>query len=511
VLLYPIYALFQSSRLVGRQLRQTARQASPRLKQAEELLQQTIHPERPPTSPTVDTPIFKTLQTLQAFALPIPVDVTGRAIALPPSATPHASLPAAAEGGALAIGQPSSLSPTHAGEVSVTSTGELVNIPAESIPRLIQGVASLIATQTLVLTTTDNAILDILTAEQQHQLRQRITWELAHYWRYRKALEVTQASPSRVLPPPPERANLWPPVQSFWRLMAWIQRGPVAIATNLFQEAAWLSPTSSPEPESKLTVDYQLPGRRLFPSPKAIKQLFAQRSVVVADYSIWEDWPEPTTVSASASPSSTSKPSTLLGMPLARLLQPVRRVRSLPAASLQPPQALQGESPWQQALQRLPFKPNLPQLFKQSPLAGLVHLRPQTSQPSNFTAVDSPSIDRVQPDTTPDQMMRLAQTSPAINLADTRIDPHFVDPSHSKLLTELPSSNSLSVSSSSQASPVVAEEGRAIDVEATLVDYIKHPLEQILEWLDLGMLWFERKLGQLWAWLRRPWHHKDSD
>lgn len=43
----------------------------------------------------------------------------------------------------------------------------------------------------------------------------------------------------------------------------------------------------------------------------------------------------------------------------------------------------------------------------------------------------------------------------------------------------------------------------SIDTEAVLVSYVDHPLTLMLRWLDWGLLWIERKLLQLWRWLRR--------
>ncbi len=42
-----------------------------------------------------------------------------------------------------------------------------------------------------------------------------------------------------------------------------------------------------------------------------------------------------------------------------------------------------------------------------------------------------------------------------------------------------------------------------IETEATPVGYVKHPLVQIIEWLDLAMLWFEELVVKLLQWLRR--------
>lgn len=37
-----------------------------------------------------------------------------------------------------------------------------------------------------------------------------------------------------------------------------------------------------------------------------------------------------------------------------------------------------------------------------------------------------------------------------------------------------------------------------IDTEATTMGYVKHPLEQVLDWLDRAMIWFEESLAKLW-------------
>ena len=42
-----------------------------------------------------------------------------------------------------------------------------------------------------------------------------------------------------------------------------------------------------------------------------------------------------------------------------------------------------------------------------------------------------------------------------------------------------------------------------IETEASPVGYVKHPLEQILGWLDLTMLWIEELVVKVWRWLTR--------
>ena len=44
-----------------------------------------------------------------------------------------------------------------------------------------------------------------------------------------------------------------------------------------------------------------------------------------------------------------------------------------------------------------------------------------------------------------------------------------------------------------------------IETPATLMGYVKHPLEQILAWLDRAMLWFEEVFLKFWQWINKLW------
>jgi hypothetical protein len=96
------------------------------------------------------------------------------------------------------------------------------------------GLATQLDTRELVLTALDQGIVAFFSAQQQYTLRQHIAWELADYWRTQRQLQPVP----KPLPLPAERVAMFPPVRAFWRLMAWVQLSPVAIATNLFREAA---------------------------------------------------------------------------------------------------------------------------------------------------------------------------------------------------------------------------------------------------------------------------------
>ena len=113
----------------------------------------------------------------------------------------------------------------------------------------IRGVATQLEMRSLVLVTNRNEILDILDADQQLILQQRIIWEVAHYRRYlRLRHAMAQLDPVRS---PHVNSPIFPGVRSFYQLMVWMQQGSVAIATNLFKEAdlADRSPAIVPAPQ----------------------------------------------------------------------------------------------------------------------------------------------------------------------------------------------------------------------------------------------------------------------
>jgi hypothetical protein len=39
-----------------------------------------------------------------------------------------------------------------------------------------------------------------------------------------------------------------------------------------------------------------------------------------------------------------------------------------------------------------------------------------------------------------------------------------------------------------------------IETQATVVGYVKHPLERLLEWVDRALLWLERLITRIWQW-----------
>ncbi len=139
-------------------------------------------------------------------------------------------------------------------EVDVSSHLPLLTVAASSslsapVAIFIRGVATQLEPRSLVLVTNRNEILDILDADQQLILQQRIIWEVVRYRRYWRLRHA--AAQLDLVSPPQVSSPVFPGVRPFYQLMAWMQQGSVAIAANLFREAdlaarspaiVWFSP-----------------------------------------------------------------------------------------------------------------------------------------------------------------------------------------------------------------------------------------------------------------------------
>lgn len=258
ILLYPIYVIFQSVRLADRQLQQTARQSYPRLQAVKRTLQRLLHPTQASTPPKADTPVLQVLQHVRQLAFPVVLHPVAEA---PPVPLP-AARPGDAAGAIAPVSSPSALaeSPLPAGTAIA-----------------IHGVASLRVNRALVLVTTTNHTLDVLNADQQAFLQQRIAWEVAHYRRQQKLLDAATQPHPPFLPPPQVRRQALPPVNALRRLMAWVQTSPVAIATDLFHESA-------------LVVYGQTRALVKLPQPRLDAALPPDASVSSDGALGWEDW-----------------------------------------------------------------------------------------------------------------------------------------------------------------------------------------------------------------------------
>ncbi|NJM75739.1 MAG: hypothetical protein HC852_08125 [Acaryochloridaceae cyanobacterium RU_4_10] len=208
--LYPFYVLFQAGRWGGRVLKQTATQSARMLSAALGL----------ESTPDIDQPVKNVLAALELQLVPtaeISPQVSEWQINLRPATSPKRSF---REKFSTIWQQLFLVEP---------STPSVTVFPSQ--PLSLQGVASSLSDRHLVLMATDNQPLDILSADQQRQLHQRIIWELANVMRSHRQSQAAKTLPSwktwKNLPIS-VRPQMILPVRAVHQLMAWIQHQPIA-------------------------------------------------------------------------------------------------------------------------------------------------------------------------------------------------------------------------------------------------------------------------------------------
>ncbi len=154
-LLYPVYLLFQKA------IDSAGRQLSPQQPQNQRSLQAHNTDSQLQSTPAADIPIQQVLKALEKLQLPLPN----------PKQTPTPQLP----NNPLVSYSPLSLKES----------------PSSPLPYKIRGIASELTSRNLVLVSEENEILNILTLQQQEKLQDRILTEISHYWRHWRLTALT--------------------------------------------------------------------------------------------------------------------------------------------------------------------------------------------------------------------------------------------------------------------------------------------------------------------------------
>ncbi|MEG4027814.1 MULTISPECIES: hypothetical protein [unclassified Microcoleus] len=227
ILLYPAYLLVQSSRMLGRQLRESSQKVDlPELQEFggdenPDLPQNWYQGEVSDESSIAEIlhlaenllTSSQTAKTLASF--PLLINQGNPASDLPPAIT-------------------------FKGQITKHQTTSVLEHPlakTELKPQpKVEGIASFIPARTLVLVGKENQILDILTPEQQELLEGRITWEVANCGPERREITQKELKFNLGLESAAKKAQL-PPMRRFWELMAWLQTSPVALKRNQFGES----------------------------------------------------------------------------------------------------------------------------------------------------------------------------------------------------------------------------------------------------------------------------------
>ncbi|MBN3938798.1 hypothetical protein [Nostoc sp. NMS9] len=171
VLLYPVYLLFQSSESSGKTLH--TKEPQTRLK-----LQPNDTDFQPETLPNADSPIQNVLEAVNYLSSDEPAST-------PTKAAEHFNPLALLEVFRLKFVEKNSnltqSSNITANQAVSLNPSQLENALQQRLP-IVRGIATNLMNRNLVLVTADNEILDILTPEQQAKLEDRIINEVANYW-----------------------------------------------------------------------------------------------------------------------------------------------------------------------------------------------------------------------------------------------------------------------------------------------------------------------------------------
>jgi hypothetical protein len=410
---------------------------------------------------------------------------------------------------------------------------------------VIRGIASLIDDRKLVLVNDKNQILDILNSQQQQQLERRIFIEIGNYWMARNTVDPELK--------PQKKPN---------RLLAWMQTSPLAISLNLFQEATFASrqkntrsipeitpdlPDFSPEtpaalqpssipsvnPVQQATVDrWNSMIRSTQTSLAETQQFLVEKMQQVHFPQISDPW-------QSSSETSQDDRSQTISSEKYRFFFPETSRKALPNAletpefyyhkisqivkfvsdsfeknlALVTDQFVQIADPWFSPLEQpeatdtensiddnLRSKVQLKigdRSFKQLPASRSLEkpfeqLQAWAKDSRNWLAEwGIPGLEPIQEAAVEGASIvpELPQTdrTPAPNPAMEVLPNPFVWETTLEALPNPPQTH-------------------WIETEATSVEYIKHPLEKILKWIDRLAFWIEEHIVQLWQSIQRFWH-----
>lgn len=492
VMLYPIYALFQTTRMAGKQLGPVGRfmarfrlgtaatantdQASTASDQASDVWQADSTAE-PLTLPAADEPVFNVLQAIKALSLP---KVQQRSVKLAMQVTHTLD------------GQPA------AGILDMPDSAELATQRTQ-----VRGIASQILNRVLVLISDRNEIIDVLSKAQQQQLRTRIFWELEQYERQIQQVHLLNQSriQSQALPGKGMRGLF--PVRRFQQIMAWVQQSPIAVGLNMFQESALL-PSGSALPALPRTAAQSL---RL-PVPEQFDYTMAR--LEAADISPIVD----------STTSLFQRGKTWFLKHFSRSLPSELAITNIPSDT-HPSGSEQASADTAQDWELYAPKQSMPQSW----LARLAKPRSliRCSQPPVSTEVTEPNLDELskkvrshiannrhpsspQP---PSAALFSFSSSVAESTQAKQQSTHRKAQASSLSTAQSTSLHSSSAAATAQPTGLSHQQRTSIpdvtwlEAKVSFVGYVKHPLERVLEWLDRIMLWLEDRLINLVKWLKQ--------
>lgn len=372
------------------------------------------------------------------------------------------------------------------------SKSEQVFAPTPLSRSLVGGIASDIANRTLVLVSPHNEILDILNSQQQQRLQARIVDEVAQYWRYQSLLASSAETTRSLLPAPP--SFLSAPARLFSNIVTWVHAGgKLSKSSNL--------PTD----------DIDERGELIFATQQAIA--FLDRNIAQFETNHL--------AAVANNPTKTNK------FQIQALIWAAidyffgdRSLEKLPAKDRNQqlcPKATNFSleditDPWLTIgdLFGEP-KPVIQPVIKQNYLSSKFEQLPDNS---NLTAINKSALQnllnrcRQIPQTPapiatiPQTPKKLVKVKPQKTFTPVVAQLSDIAKQSKKSKADKLTAN-LRTSVASTADNQINYTPDWIETEATTMGYIKHPLEQLLAWLDAAMLWLEDILVRIWQRLQK--------
>ncbi len=339
-----------------------------------------------------------------------------------------------------------------------------------------RGIASLISNRLLVLVTPHNEVLDVLTSQQQQVLQERIIGEVANYWRWQRLL---QSQHDKL----PGQIWLLAPTKVFGSIVNWGRKDKQKLKISFFSDKALASldrtiakfETNNLASVASITKAFQIQGLIW----AAIDYFFGdcaprsaggdrtgkliQPTQTTTDNELADPW---LTMSDLFGSEVVTEESLILENPTNSTVSYLPEDKNLTQSQKINKYSLHNLlNRWRLLTQKVGRKSSASLLVKSTQAAtNLTKIKKQASAQLNQ---NSNSYTKRQ--------ATIATNSPALNLSS-------------------------SVAAKSSERP---EQSDWIETNATTMGYVKHPLEQLLEWLDLAILWVENIFVKFWRWLQK--------
>ncbi|WP_373526903.1 hypothetical protein [Nostoc sp.] len=506
ILLYPVYLLFQSSEISGKTLYTKEPQPSLKL--------QPNDPDFPPeTFLTVDSPIQNVLEAVYYLS-------SDEAASIPAKVSePFNPLVLLGVFGLKFVYNNSKNNATFPQSLTITKNkagslnpSQLENALQQHLP-VVRGIATNLMNRNLVLVTADNEILDILTPQQQAKLEDQIINEVAKYWQFWRliaAKKETELLPQidRLLAKLTDANTVKIPVLAEGipkdllhtdKLLAFLDVAVAKLESNA------LVPVQERSQEIVKVAQTQL---NIFLYGK--EQLAGTGEIATNTNSL-----ETHTLNFQAlieealnyffgvGSRKTLEPTTTADRLPGKLLSP--RIRKVLSKSRQFENQDLKDDPWLTwndlfgSTETVADKPVAPSQTINSALASSLPVGhfSQNNLTVKQSKVGSGLVRKKQPTSNVTSSQKISGKVASIKKTQARISQSKSDNYKGEILQQ-----------QFHQSSEVEVQPDWIETKATSTGYEKHPLEQLLEWLDYVMLWLEERFVNIFQSLRQLWQRK---